>query len=408
MRVLDADTVPELRGAPFLVMEYLEGVDLETATHGRPQEPKDVVSWLEQVARGLECAHRLGIVHRDLKPENLFVTQSSNGKSIVKILDFGIAKILDGLPSNTQAGMLVGTPLYMAFEQANGDADRIGPATDMWSLGMIAYRLLTGTSYWMAGPVMGVLGAIVYEPIVAPSERFGDFGPLFDEWFLRSCDRDPSRRWWSVREQTRALAEALEERETLSGFRIPLALQSPRSHPASATLAEIAPLPARFPSLTETTSVAPSSRSQPARALDSEGSSLLGLTSLLHPSEHDLWASEESKRRPETARGVRLRSILRRSAMGAGAIALTGLAVLTFRGRPIASPNHDTVSASAPLQSARVIEHVVLPEPSPSSPVAPESSATAAVLAHAGHPGVPGHPGPSGHPSHGKKHRTKH
>ena len=93
MRVTDADVAPELDGAPFLVMELLDGMDFEKAAQLSPPSPATAVSWLRQVARAMDKAHRLGIVHRDLKPENLFLAQVEDRAPVVKVLDFGIAKM---------------------------------------------------------------------------------------------------------------------------------------------------------------------------------------------------------------------------------------------------------------------------------------------------------------------------
>ena len=209
VRVIDADTAPELNDAPYYVMEFLEGVDLESVTVGAPQPARLVVEWLRQAARGLERAHDAGIVHRDLKPENLFLTRYEDNTPLIKVLDFGIAKVIGEGASKTQTGAVLGTPLYMAYEQANGDAASVGPATDIWALGMIAYRLLTGQNYWGGEAISRVLAEIIYVPVQAPSQRGFDFGPAFDQWFLRSCNQKPQNRWPSVREQATALAEAL-------------------------------------------------------------------------------------------------------------------------------------------------------------------------------------------------------
>src|SRR3954447_22025233 len=95
VRVTDADVAPELEGAPFPVMELLEGADLEEEATTSPPEPAQVTEWLRQVARTLDKAHGLGIVHRDLKPQNLFLARAENRASIVKILDFGIVKMAE-------------------------------------------------------------------------------------------------------------------------------------------------------------------------------------------------------------------------------------------------------------------------------------------------------------------------
>jgi serine/threonine-protein kinase len=209
VRIFDADVAPELGGAPYLVMDLLEGSDLEQIANGKPVPPEDVVEWLRQVARPLDKAHRLGITHRDLKPENLFLTRLDDGTAIIKILDFGIAKIAAESTGTTQAGQIFGTPQYMAPEQARGDHGNVGPATDLFALGLIAFGLLTGVSYRNGTNLAEVLHEIISQPIEVPSDRGCALGPEFDGWFLRACHRDPGARFGSAREQIEALARAL-------------------------------------------------------------------------------------------------------------------------------------------------------------------------------------------------------
>jgi serine/threonine-protein kinase len=210
VRVIDADIAPELSGAPFMVMDLLEGANLADTAGDEPQPPERVVDWLSQVARALDKAHAVGIIHRDLKPENLFLAQRPVGDPIIKILDFGVAKIrTDQDRSHTVSGTVVGTPLYMAPEQAEGASNRIGPGTDMWSVGLLAFRLLTGRDYWTATNVSLLLVDIIRGPIKPPSARGARLGQAFDAWFLRSCARQPAARWGTVEEQVEALASSL-------------------------------------------------------------------------------------------------------------------------------------------------------------------------------------------------------
>jgi len=208
VRVTDADVAPELGGAPFLVMELLEGQDLETlASLGRP-DPAIVVGWLRQVASALDKAHRLGIVHRDIKPENLFLARMPDDRpAIVKVLDFGIVKMTEDATGITASGEVLGTPQYMAPEQATAST-RISPATDRYALGLVAYRLLAGEGYYQ-GDVMRILAQLLHEPMRPPSQRHPELGPAFDAWFARACHRDPDARWASAGEQIEALAAAL-------------------------------------------------------------------------------------------------------------------------------------------------------------------------------------------------------
>lgn len=206
VRVLDADVDLAL-GVHFIVMDLLEGTNLAAFEAGAPQPAERVVAWLRQVASGLDAAHAAGVVHRDLKLGNLFLANEPQGQ-IVKILDFGVAKLNDvEEPTFTVEGAIVGTPRYMAPEQAVGGA--VGPGTDIWSLAMCAYRLLSGRDYWQAPAAAQVLADIVHGSISPPSTLGLTLGTEFDAWFATSCARDPSDRWSSAGEQIEALANAL-------------------------------------------------------------------------------------------------------------------------------------------------------------------------------------------------------
>jgi serine/threonine-protein kinase len=218
VRITDADVAPELGGAPFFVMELLEGLDLEQLVERvGALAPDVVIAVLSQIAGPLDKAHASGIVHRDLKPENVFLHRREDGTLIAKILDFGISKFLSPDPSSsatlgkTADGTLMGTPHYMAPEQARGLVQSIGPATDMWAMGLIAQRLLTGGIYWTAQTQADLLIEILAAPMPAPSLRWPFVGQRFDAWFARSCHRDPSQRWRTISEQVAALAEALRD-----------------------------------------------------------------------------------------------------------------------------------------------------------------------------------------------------
>jgi hypothetical protein len=208
VRVTDADVAPELDGAPFLVMELLEGMDIEKAASASQPTPATVVEWLRQVAPAIDKAHRLGIVHRDLKPENLFLANLEDRAPVVKILDFGIAKMAQEGTGATGSGQVLGTPKYMAPEQAAGNA-RVTPATDLYALGLVAYRLLMGESYYKDDNVMSILGLLLHGQLELPSARDPKFGAAFDDWFKKACSRAPEGRFATAAAQVEALAEAL-------------------------------------------------------------------------------------------------------------------------------------------------------------------------------------------------------
>ena len=209
VRITDADQAPELGGAPFLVMELLEGQDLERATGDRPTPPEEVLEWLRPVSRALGKAHDAGLVHRDLKPENLFLARGDDGGTIVKILDFGIAKMAAEASALTASDTFLGTPGYMAPEQTDSRGPPVTFRADLFALGLITFKLLTGRSYWRSGSLAQMLSQILAEPMPPASERGSPFGPAFDEWFRRASDRDPAKRFGSATEQVEALAAAL-------------------------------------------------------------------------------------------------------------------------------------------------------------------------------------------------------
>jgi eukaryotic-like serine/threonine-protein kinase len=209
VRVIDADVSEQ--GVPFLVMELLRGRDLGTELKRRGALPAgEVVLYLRQVARALDRAHAIGIVHRDLKPANLFLTVREDGTPHVKILDYGIAKLTDTVSGElTQDGSVFGTPWYMSPEQARGQVQKVGPMADIWSLGLIAFRLLSGKNYWSADGMAALVGQICYEPLTAPSQLAPHVGRHFDAWFARACNREPEQRFPSASIAVDELAVAL-------------------------------------------------------------------------------------------------------------------------------------------------------------------------------------------------------
>jgi serine/threonine-protein kinase len=211
VRVVDADICEDLGTVPFMVMERLRGHDLRSDLKRRGALPAgEVVLYLKQVARALDKAHEKGIVHRDLKPANMYVVKREDGSPLVKVLDFGIAKLTDDAAQElTVAGQVFGTPWYMAPEQARGDLGKVGPQTDLWALGLIAFQLLTGQNYWTADGMAALVGQICYEPMSPPTQRAPHLGPLFDMWFARACSRDPSQRFFSAKDMIVELAHAL-------------------------------------------------------------------------------------------------------------------------------------------------------------------------------------------------------
>ncbi len=157
-------------GAPYLVMEYLDGQDLGAVAKERGAIPaSEAVEYVLQACEAIVEAHALGIVHRDLKPANLFLTKRRDGSPLVKVLDFGISKVEGGSrPDLTSATTLMGSPRYMSPEQMLSAKD-VDARTDVWALGVILFELVTGKPVWEADTVQGLCALITSAP--APALR---------------------------------------------------------------------------------------------------------------------------------------------------------------------------------------------------------------------------------------------
>jgi serine/threonine protein kinase len=200
---------------PFLVMELLEGTSLAVELARRGRLPAaEVVELTYQASLALTKMHAAGVVHRDLKPENLYLTTRDDGSRTLKVLDFGIAKIVD---SSTNAGTTrnYGTPLYMSPEQYRGDGN-IDHRADLYSLAQIAFALLTGHAYWevesRGGPY--VLMCKVVEGATEPATRrarlLGTSLPAsIDEWFSKATATQAQQRFEDVADMVDALGAAL-------------------------------------------------------------------------------------------------------------------------------------------------------------------------------------------------------
>ncbi len=193
-------------GAPYIVMELLEGEDLEARL--RRQERLTVpatLALLQQIARGLEAAHAAKIVHRDLKPANIFIGRGESGE-VVKLLDFGVVWTLkeSSDDSRRQSAGLVGTPAYMSPEQVRGAAPN--HQSDIWSLGVIAYRALTGAFPFTGDSLGDVMVSVCTDAFPLPSALAPWLGPAADRFFDRALAKAPAQRFQSARELVTAFA----------------------------------------------------------------------------------------------------------------------------------------------------------------------------------------------------------
>ncbi len=207
-------------GLPYIVMEYLEGESLSEALIRRGPFPEDeAAKVIRQAGRALTKAHAANIVHRDLKPDNIFLASNVESDDndglpyVVKLVDFGIAKMLDveregakGLKGPTMDGSVIGTPNFMSPEQLTVGGTP-NPLTDIWSLGACTYAAFTARI-----PFEGeVLGDIVLKVCVAPLPLPSTFNPDvpegLDAWFLRACHRETAKRFQTVEEMSESLVK---------------------------------------------------------------------------------------------------------------------------------------------------------------------------------------------------------
>ena len=181
-------------GSPFVAMELLDGAPLRDRLAGGPVPTAQLIDWFEQILDPLAAAHDVGIVHRDLKPENIFLQRKKDGTEVMKILDFGIAREMDGQKQSvTHTGIAMGTPHYMAPEQAMS-AKGVGPAADVWALGAMLYEALCGKT-----PFDGeTASAIVVNACTKPHPPLSAVAPHVPDPLARLVDRclakEPSQR----------------------------------------------------------------------------------------------------------------------------------------------------------------------------------------------------------------------
>jgi serine/threonine protein kinase len=233
VHVFDFGTAPS--GEPYLVMEYLEGEDLDQRIRRAGRlSLASVVNIVKQVASALSSTHSKGIVHRDLKPANIFVLEVEGETDFVKIVDFGISKVRAASVRLTGASALVGTPNYMSPEQAAGQVDEIDHKTDQWSLACIAYETLAGR-----GPFVGdTVHSLLYQVIHQEPPRLTAIVPGLPEEvenvIRRALSKRQADRFPTVNAFSRALAAA--------STAVPVGVVS--EHEASTKTATLPPLPA--------------------------------------------------------------------------------------------------------------------------------------------------------------------
>jgi serine/threonine-protein kinase len=223
-RVIDVGTLEN--GSPYMVMEYLTGRDLGDVLdeHG-PLPAEEAVDYVLQACEAIAEAHSVGFIHRDIKPSNLFLTERSDGSPLVKVLDFGIAKatshaaIGEGLQELTRTKTMLGSPMYMSPEQVRNSKD-LDQRSDIWSVGIVLYELLSGVVPFDADSVTGVVARVVGDPLPPLRERRPEVPAGLAEVVTRCLEKRPEDRYENVAELAFALAPFGPEHARVSVERI--------------------------------------------------------------------------------------------------------------------------------------------------------------------------------------------
>jgi eukaryotic-like serine/threonine-protein kinase len=231
--VVQVYEVGEHDGKPFFSLEFCPGGSLDRRLKGSPLRPEEAARLVEALARGAHAAHRKGVVHRDLKPANVLLAEDGTPK----ITDFGLAKKIDD-HGQTHSGVVMGTPSYMAPEQASGMTHQVGPATDVYSLGAVLYDCLTGRPPFKAASLMDTLAHVLYDEPVRPAQLQPKVPRDLETICLKCLRKEPARRYASALD----LAEDL--RRFLDGEPIAARPAGPaerawrwcRRHPSAASL----------------------------------------------------------------------------------------------------------------------------------------------------------------------------
>ncbi len=199
--------IEEAEDEVFIVMEFIDGVELKQRVESGSIALSDAIQLAGEIADGLQAAHQKGIVHRDIKSSNIMV--ATGGK--VKIMDFGLAKV-KGSGLVTRKGTTLGTAAYMSPEQAQGH--EVDHRSDLWSLGVVVYEMLTGELPFKAGYEAAWTYAIVSENPLSPSELDRKIPGSIDAIVMRALEKDPTDRWSSAEEFKQALEQAQSDMET--------------------------------------------------------------------------------------------------------------------------------------------------------------------------------------------------
>lgn len=203
-KVLDVGTTPD--GAPYMIIEYLDGRDLAAELAARGQLPfEEAVECILQASEAIAEAHAAGIVHRDIKPANMFLTRAPDGAPCVKVLDFGISKVKDTNLALTSDMQALGSPLYMSPEQFDS-AKEVDARTDIWALCVSLYELVAGLTPFHATKIEELCARVFMKPPTPLSNYRNDAPPGFEGVLFQGLEKERDRRYPNVAALAAALA----------------------------------------------------------------------------------------------------------------------------------------------------------------------------------------------------------
>ncbi|MES2595668.1 MAG: serine/threonine-protein kinase [Verrucomicrobiota bacterium] len=204
--IVNIHEIGEHEGQHYYSMDFIEGGTLADQCHGKSMKVREAAELLHTVCEAVHFAHQRGILHRDLKPQNIMV--DSEGRP--HVLDFGLAKRIDEDQSLTMTGAVLGSPSYMAPEQAQGRNDRVGPHTDVYALGAILYQMLTGRPPFLARTAAETMMQVVQREPAAPSRSNPDLPRDLETICLKCLEKEPAQRYATARELGEELGHFLK------------------------------------------------------------------------------------------------------------------------------------------------------------------------------------------------------
>jgi serine/threonine protein kinase len=229
--------VGEMNGDPYVALELLEGGTLAAKLAGTPQPDRLAAEMCRTLARAMHAAHQVGVVHRDLKPLNVLLDESGR----LKIADFGLAKRIEVESGQTQSGQVMGTPSYMAPEQARGQVHAVGPAADVYALGAILYEMLTGRPPFKGPTPHETVRQVIYDDPVPLSRLQSLVSRDLETICLKCLAKEPHRRYASAADMADDLDRYLDRRPILAR-RTPaweVGVKWGRRHPITTMLAAL-------------------------------------------------------------------------------------------------------------------------------------------------------------------------